>query len=60
MISLMEKIIKIYPELTEDDFAPLSGTIIIQNDLDGNGEYIKHWSNIKNQPTQSELDLIIG
>lgn len=44
---MFEKIIKIYPQLTNDDFHPIRGTILLQNDSDGKGDYIKEW----NHPT---------
>lgn len=43
---MFEKIIKIYPQLINEDFSP-RGTIILQNDSDGKGDYIKEW----NHPT---------
>ena len=44
---MFEKIIKIYPQLTNDNFHPIRGTILLQNDSDGKGDYIKEW----NHPT---------
>jgi hypothetical protein len=44
---LYDKIIAIYPELTLQDFAPPQGTITLQNDSDGKGDYIAAW----NHPT---------
>ena len=44
-MNLYEKIISIYPELVGFDFA--SGIILLQNDSDGKGDYIKEW----NHPT---------
>ena len=43
MMTLYEKIIAIYPSLTMDDFAPRTGTIVLQNDSDGKGDYIEKW-----------------
>lgn len=45
-MSLYEQIIALYPELTPNDFLP-GGTITLQNDSDGMGDYIKVW----NHPT---------
>lgn len=42
-MTLYEKICELYPELTEQDFSPLLGTIVLQNDSDGLGDYIKEW-----------------
>ena len=44
---MYEKIKTIYPQLTDVDFLPITGTIILQNDSDGKGDYIKAW----NHPT---------
>jgi len=44
---MYEKIKTIYPELTDADFAFFGGTILLQNDSDGKGDYIKEW----NHPT---------
>ena len=53
-MTLYEKIMKIYPELTIDDFA--SGIIILQNDSDGNGDYIAKWEHpTLARPTDEQL-----
>jgi hypothetical protein len=46
-MSLYDKLIKLYPTLTQDDFHPFTGTIVLQNDSDGRGDYIREW----NHPT---------
>lgn len=54
---MFEKILKLYPQLTADDFHPIRGTITLQNDSDGKGDYIKSWSHPDfPQPTQEQLD----
>ena len=55
-MTLYEKIKSIYPSLVDADFDPSFGTIKLQND--GDGDYIKEWSNAAKQPTQAELDAI--
>ena len=56
-MTLLEKIISIYPELADFDFA--SGVITLQNDSDGKGDYIKIWSHPSlPQPTQEQLDAV--
>lgn len=56
-MSLYEKIITIYPELTNADFSPTFETILLQNDSDGKGDYIKSWNHpVYPQPTQAQLD----
>jgi hypothetical protein len=53
---MFEKIIKLYPELTAEDFGKF-GTISLQNDSDGKGDYIKSWQHpTLVQPTQEQLD----
>ena len=56
-MTLYDKILAVRPNLTADDFAPTTGTIVLQNDSDGKGDYIKQWSHpTETQPTQQELD----
>ena len=53
-MTLYDKIKLIYPELTDNDFLT---AIHLQNDSDGNGDYIKSWNHpTLTQPTQSQLD----
>lgn len=53
---LYEKIISMYPELNEKDFAP-RGSILLQNDSDGKGDYIAKWEHpTLPRPTQEQLD----
>ena len=55
-MNLYEKIKAIYPELTNADFVPMSGTIALQNDLDGKGDYIKEWKHpTLPRPTEEQL-----
>jgi len=57
-MTLYEKITTLYPTLTSDDFAP-EGTIMLQNDSDGKGDYIKSWEHPTfTKPTQEQLDAI--
>jgi len=52
---MYEKIIKLYPELTQSDFG-IYGTIAIQNDSDGKGDYIAKWEHpTLARPTQEQL-----
>ena len=56
---IVEKIKSIYPSLTDADFAPFTGTIVLQNDSDGKGDYIKSWQHpTLVQPTQEQLDAV--
>jgi len=55
-MTLYEKILAIYPELTGEDFMPGRGTIMLQNDSDGRGDYIKSWTHATlAQPTEEQL-----
>ena len=54
-MTLPEKIKSIYPELTNVDFSPF-GTIVLQNDSDGNGDYIAAWNHpTLAKPTEGQL-----
>lgn len=58
-MTLYEKIMQIYPQLTPDDFSPFIGTILIQNDSDGNGDYIAKWEHPEYpRPTDEQLNSI--
>ena len=64
-MTLYEKITTLYPSLTNEDFAPDTGTIVLQNDATtppagkvavGN-DYIHTWNHAtETQPTQAEID----
>ena len=55
-MALYDKILTLRPNLTQEDFMP-EGTIMLQNDSDGKGDYIKEWNHpTETQPTQEELD----
>lgn len=59
MMTLYEKIKKIYPSLVYEDFIPWSGTIKLRNDSDGRGDYIAEWGHpTLAQPTQAQLDEV--
>ena len=53
-MTLYEKIKTIYPSLEDKDFWTV---ITLQNDSDGNGDYIKSWNHpTLTRPTQEQLD----
>ena len=55
---LREKIKKVHPSLTNEDFKP-EGTIELHNDSDGRGDYIHTWKHpTLAKPTQSQLDAV--
>lgn len=54
-MTLYDKILKVRPNLKADDFRP-EGTIILQNDSDGKGDYIREWNHpTLTKPTAEEL-----
>ena len=56
-MTLYEKIIAIYPELTPADFMSPIGVIRLQNDSDGRGDYIAKWEHpTLPRPTQEQLE----
>jgi hypothetical protein len=53
-MTLYEKIIQIYPELTNYNLTSVD--IILQNDSDGNGDYIAKWEHpTLARPTTEQL-----
>lgn len=53
-MTLPEKILALYPELTMNDF--IDGYILLQNDSDGRGDYIKEWNHpTLPRPTDEQL-----
>jgi hypothetical protein len=56
-MTLQQKIITLYPELTDADFEPIGGTISFQNDSDSKGSYIKEWNHpTLKKPIDEELE----
>jgi hypothetical protein len=56
-MTLYQKIIALYPELSDYNFA--FGEIELRNDLDGRGDYIAVWNHpTLAQPTQEQLDAV--
>jgi hypothetical protein len=54
-MTLYEKIKSIYPSLADADF-DLDGTIMLQDDSDGNGAYIAKWEHpTLPKPTAEQL-----
>lgn len=52
-MNLYEKIIALYPELTDTDFLTV---ITLQNDSDGRGDYIAAWNHpTLPRPTEEQL-----
>jgi hypothetical protein len=54
-MNLYEKIKSIYPSLTDADL-DIKGTIVLQNDSDGKGDYIAKWEHpTLARPTDEQL-----
>ena len=51
-MTLFDKIMSIYPDLTQQDFTTV---ITLQNDSDGKGDYIAKWEHSLPRPTDEEL-----
>jgi hypothetical protein len=57
-MSLYEKVIAKYPELKVEDFHPVSGSILLQDDSDGFGPRIEKWNHpTLAQPSDEELGI---
>jgi hypothetical protein len=55
-MNLYDKILNIYPNLKSDDFHIDRGTIHLQNDSDGRGDYIAKWEHpTLPRPTEEQL-----
>lgn len=54
-MSLWKTIIETYPELSDADFHPETGQILLQNDSDGEGDYIAKWEYDKPIPDGLKL-----
>ena len=54
-MELWQKIIEAYPELADNDYEAFIEQIILQNDSDGVGAYIKEWN--YSQPIPDGLTL---
>lgn len=55
-MTLVEKILTIYPQLTISDFIQPLGTIVVQNNWDGRGDYIERWEHPTHpRPTDEQL-----
>ena len=54
---LYNKIKTLYPQLTNADFDDIFGTITLQNDSDGKGDYIAKWEHpTLAKPTAEQLN----
>tara|TARA_Y100000004_G_scaffold10936_1_gene11917 strand:+ start:106 stop:285 length:180 start_codon:yes stop_codon:yes gene_type:complete len=57
MANLKQKIMKIHPSLTDADFFADEGTIELQNNSDGKGDFISKWEHPSlSKPTDEQLE----
>jgi hypothetical protein len=57
-MNLYDQIVAVYPELKEDPSPFLHGQILLQDDSDGKGAYIKEWNHsVLLKPTPNQLSL---
>lgn len=54
-MNLYEQLIAALPDLTSQDFAPITGTIKLRDDADGQGAYIEKWNYAKPIPDGFKL-----
>ncbi len=55
-MNIYAQILVIYPKLKTEDFDPVTGTILLQDDSDGKGPYIKKWEHPDfDKPTNEQL-----
>ena len=54
-MDLFTEITTTYPELTDKDFLPGDGAILLQDDSDGQGAYIAKWKYSKPIPEGLKL-----
>ena len=54
-MELWQKIIEVYPELADNNFAQFSNEINLQDDSDGKGAYIVKWEYSKPIPDGLKL-----
>lgn len=58
-MNLYEKIRQLYPELTDEDFAPVISAISLQDNSDGNGPFIAKWEHpTLPRPTEEQLNSL--
>jgi len=56
-MSLYDKLTQLYPSLTQTDFDPFTGTIMLQNDSNSKGDYIREWNHpTLTKPTTAQLN----
>lgn len=54
-MELWQKIVEVYPELSDNQYAAFSKKIILQDDSDGQGAYIAKWDYTKPIPDGLKL-----
>jgi hypothetical protein len=54
-MALYDDLIAALPELTDADFAPITGSIMLQDDSDGEGAFIAKWEYLKPLPAGMKI-----
>jgi hypothetical protein len=55
-MNLYEKLLALYPSLTDSDFIGRTATILLQDNSDGQGAYIAKWEHpTLPRPTEEQL-----
>lgn len=59
-IDIWAKLVELYPELTDADFNPQTGSIGLRNDADGFGTYIEKWEHpTLERPADADLGITL-
>ena len=51
-MGIKEDLMAAIPSLKDEDFSPIFGVIVLQDDSDGTGAYIKQWNHSEPLPEQ--------
>ena len=51
-MGIKEDLLAAMPSLTNEDFSPMLDIILLQDDSDGKGAYIKYWNHSEPLPEQ--------
>tara|TARA_B100001564_G_scaffold177462_1_gene149174 strand:- start:44 stop:238 length:195 start_codon:yes stop_codon:yes gene_type:complete len=58
--TLYDRIIKLRPSLTDADFKPNNGTVLLEDLSDGNGAFIASWTHATiTRPTDDEIKAVV-
>ena len=58
-MNLWEKIVALHPSIALDESVLVGKCVVLQNDMDGRGDYIAKWEHpTLPRPTQEQLDAL--